>query len=243
MPPVVGVHERVEIDPGLLRLRKELHALGDPPTPEHHMRQRMLRPRLFGLQLQRQPRLALRRLEVMQLLVGKGQHAVEMRVVDVLRLGKPRNAQHAGRIASVETEILVQLHRCQVTRIARHNLVADGLHRRHIIGDPALELRQHHPLALVGASNGRFGACQIVRGHALGAIGLEEHPGQTGIGVRSHRIRIAIGGGDDVAGLLLVAEKAGDEIVDPLERRAKSAAHLIAEGVLCHAALTNCSSG
>ncbi len=51
VPPIVGVHERVEIDPGLLRLAEKRDAFPHPACPQHHMRQRMLRPRLLGLEL------------------------------------------------------------------------------------------------------------------------------------------------------------------------------------------------
>ena len=170
----------------------------------------------------------------MHLLEAEGEHAVDVGVVGVGRQRGFGDAQHRGRVAAVEAEVLVQLHRREVGRMLLDDGVADALHGCDVAGDPALELAEEAQLAWIGA--GRRSACAIeidLRAF-LRARGFEEHPGEAGIDVGEHRVRIGVRRREDVGRLGLVAEKARDEIVDAREGRGIGRRHVISEGVLCH---------
>ncbi len=144
------------------------------------------------------------------------------------------NGQHGGGVPTVEAEVLMQLHRGEITGGARHDRFAEFLHGGNIAGNPALELAQHQRLALIGAVGGRLRAVEIEARAIFGAIGFEEHPGEAGVDIGEDRVRVGVGRGENVGGARLIAEEAADEVVDAAERRRFRRAHFISEGVLCH---------
>src|SRR5258706_13604501 len=60
VPPDVREHERVQIRPGIRHLLEKPRSLVDSPARQQHVRQRMLRPRLFAPHLESRSRLRLR---------------------------------------------------------------------------------------------------------------------------------------------------------------------------------------
>jgi hypothetical protein len=197
------------------------------------MRQRVLRPRLLGLETEGAARREFRLFEVVHLLVAKGQHALQMRIVGVLRLHRLRHPQHGRCIAAVEGEVLVELDRGEIARPAPDDLCANSLHAGNVTGNPVPQLRDQQGFACVGHAS-CLGTAEIGRRHRRRGRGLEEHPGKSGIDIGQHRPVIGIGRRHHIGGLGFVGEKAGDEIVDPGERRGLAAAHFISKGILCH---------
>ena len=241
MPPVVGVHEGVEISPGALRLGQKFDPLADAAGRQHDVGEGVLCPRLLLLELERAAGRGLGLLQLVHLLVAKGEHAVEMRIVGVRRFGALRDREHRGRVAAVEAEILVELYRREVAWELLDDGLAERLHRRDVVGDPALELVQQQRLARIGV--GCPGSLQIDPGPLPGARRLEEHPGEASVDVGEGRGGVGVGRGQYVRRLGLVAQKARDEVVDPLERCAAGAAHFISEGILCHGRNSLCPTG
>ena len=96
MPPDVGDHERVQTHPGVLHSLEELRALVDLPAGKHHVRERMLRPRLLAAQAECGERRPLRLIQQVTLFVGKRRHAMHVGVVRVALQHLQRDTQHLG---------------------------------------------------------------------------------------------------------------------------------------------------
>ena len=194
----------------------------------------MLGPGFLGLEVERLAGRGFGLLEAVHLFVTEGQHAIKMRTIPVGRLGLLGDRQHRRRIAAVEAEILVQLDRGEVAREFFHDPFADTLDGRDVVGDPALQLVAQHSFSGIGHRTEGLRAPKIDRGMIRGARRFEEHPAEAGIDIGQYAVRFAVGRDKDVSRLLLIAQKAGDEIVDPRQRRGGGGAHFISQRVLCH---------
>ncbi len=109
VPPVVGDHEGVQPGPGRAAVLHELQTLLEPTLGQHHMGQGVLGPGFALRHGQGRARGGLCLRHPMALLPGERRHAVHLRHVRCGGQCRQRQAQHAGRIAPIETVVLAQL--------------------------------------------------------------------------------------------------------------------------------------
>jgi hypothetical protein len=153
MPPIVRVHEGVAVLPRIADRLEERHALDQPPARLEAMRQRVMRPRILALHLDRPAGLCLRLVEPIALLESEGVHPVDEMVVGV-GVGEPAaDPQQRLGVALVEGMELAELAGQQVARPFGDHLLVDREASVPVAGKPGL--RRLDPGRLAGA-----GACQ-----------------------------------------------------------------------------------
>ncbi len=107
MPPQMGQHEGIEIRPVMLHSVEKSDALIDAPFSQHHMGDGVLGPGLALAQGQGVSRRNLRFAQTMILLMGEGQHAMQIGHVRAGAHSRLGDALHAYEVAEIEAEILV----------------------------------------------------------------------------------------------------------------------------------------
>jgi hypothetical protein len=141
-------------------------AFGEPPLREHHVRQRVVRPRLLAPHRDGRRALASASSQEVALLPAEGQHAVQVGHVGRRRAGRPAPAQHAGRVAAVEQVVLAQLERHQVARMFARLFLVQRDGARDVAVGPGGDGRDEALLARRGALRARL--CAFARkGRAL----------------------------------------------------------------------------
>ena len=97
MPPVVGVQEGIAVLPRVGDRLQESDALDQPPARLEAMRQRMMRPRVLALHLDRAARMRLGLVEPIALLQPEGIHAPDEMSVRGWRRTDARRSAAAPR--------------------------------------------------------------------------------------------------------------------------------------------------
>ncbi|MCY1532757.1 hypothetical protein D9M68_680460 [compost metagenome] len=230
MPPVVRDHEGVEPGPGVAHAAHERQPLGQPAFGEHHVRQRMVRPRLLAAQADRTARAGLGLAQQVALLVAEGRHAVHVGHLGRGRQRREREPQHAGTVAGVEAVVLAQLHRHQVALMLARLLGMQRDGACDVAVGPGLDGGDVALLARRGAR--RTGAGLVEEGPRVGR-GLArfgEQVQRRAVGLHD-RAGIAFGQRQQVHGARLGREKAHDEVVDQREAGGVVERERIAEAV------------
>ncbi len=197
VPPVVRLHERVQPDPGVADLGHERPAFLEAPLGQHHVRQRVVRPRLLAPHRDAAPRRGFRRPEQVALLVPEGRHAVQPRQVARGRGDLQRQAQHARRVAQVESMVLPELDRHEVARVLAGLFVVQPDRLQQIAVDPRADRRDESALAC-GGGHPRGLRTRQVRPRRLGrGARLGEHVQHRGAGLHERAV-VAPGRRQDV---------------------------------------------
>jgi hypothetical protein len=165
VPPVVRLHEGVEPRPAAARALHEGQTLVHTALGQQHMGQRMVGPGLLEAQLQRLARRALGLAQQMALLIGKGQHAVEVGDIGAVRLGRQRHAQHGGRVAQVEGMVVRELERGQIARVVLQQCFEPLRSQGRVAIGPGLDGGQPLCFALMGLR--QLGAGTLQKGPRL----------------------------------------------------------------------------
>ncbi len=171
VPPVVRLHEGVEPRPAAARVLHKGQALVHAALGQQYMGQCMVGPGLLEAQLQRMARCALGLAQQMALLIGKGQHAVEVGDIGAVRLGGQRHAQHGRGIAQVEGMVVRELERGQIARVVVDQCFQPLRGQGRVAIGPGLDGGQPLRFAVMGLRQLAAGALQ--KGpRLLGGLGI-----------------------------------------------------------------------
>jgi hypothetical protein len=197
------------------------------------MCERVVGPGLLAAQVNGMARSGLGFAQVVALLPAKGQHAVQVGHVGRSALHGARQAQHAGRVATVEQVVLAELDGHEVAWELGRLLLVQADRGVDVAGCPGGHGGDEAALAQRGFGGLRAG--QVGAGVGRGRGRLGEHVQRGAVGLHAGAV-VLVSSLQDAHGPGFARDEAAHEVVDPVQARGVLQRDGVAQTVDCHGA-------